>query len=76
MAVAAYLTWVHYHPAALVCTAGGGCETVQQSQAVQRMGCDIGQGFLFGQPLPLEQIIAMVRQRSVPAGGKPAARAS
>ena len=32
VAVSAYLTWVHYHPAALVCTVGGGCETVQQSR--------------------------------------------
>ena len=29
--VAGYLTWVHYDEAALVCVAGGGCETVQQS---------------------------------------------
>jgi uncharacterized membrane protein len=29
--VAAYLTWVHYDEGALVCVAGGGCETVQQS---------------------------------------------
>jgi len=31
IAVAGYLTWVHYDEAALVCVAGGGCETVQQS---------------------------------------------
>ena len=31
VAVSAYLTWVHYHPGALVCTSDGGCETVQQS---------------------------------------------
>jgi len=30
--VAAYLTYVHYRPAALICTAGGGCETVQGSK--------------------------------------------
>ena len=30
-AVAGYLTWVHYDGQALVCVAGGGCETVQQS---------------------------------------------
>ena len=30
-AVAGYLTYVHYRPAALVCTGGGGCETVQES---------------------------------------------
>ena len=31
LGVAAYLTWVHYDEGALVCVAGGGCETVQQS---------------------------------------------
>lgn len=29
--VAGYLTWVHFDAAALVCVAGGGCETVQES---------------------------------------------
>lgn len=55
---------------------GVGVETVQQSQALHRMGCDIGQGFLFGQPLPLEQIISMVRQRSVQAPHKRPMRAA
>ena len=32
IAVAAYLTWVHYHPAALVCAVDGGCHTVQSSR--------------------------------------------
>lgn len=30
--VAAYLTYVHYEPRALICTTGGGCETVQGSK--------------------------------------------
>ncbi len=30
--VAAYLTYVHYQPAALICTRSGGCETVQDSK--------------------------------------------
>jgi uncharacterized membrane protein len=30
--VASYLTYVHYEPAALICTSGGGCETVQGSK--------------------------------------------
>jgi uncharacterized membrane protein len=30
--VASYLTYVHYEPAALICSTGGGCETVQQSK--------------------------------------------
>ena len=30
--VAAYLTYVHYQPAALICTRSGGCEAVQDSK--------------------------------------------
>ena len=30
--VAAYLTYVHYQPAALICTSSGGCEAVQDSK--------------------------------------------
>lgn len=32
LVVAGYLTWVHFDDAALVCVAGGGCETVQDSE--------------------------------------------
>ena len=32
IALAAYLSYVHYKPAALICTIGGGCETVQHSK--------------------------------------------
>lgn len=31
IAVAGYLSWAHYTDAAVVCVAGGGCETVQES---------------------------------------------
>jgi uncharacterized membrane protein len=41
LGVAAYLTWVHYHPDALVCTRGGGCETVQRSHYAVLLGVPI-----------------------------------
>jgi uncharacterized membrane protein len=41
MAVAGYLTWVHYDEAALVCVAGGGCETVQQSRYAEIAGIPV-----------------------------------
>jgi uncharacterized membrane protein len=41
MAVAGYLTWVHYDEAALVCVAGGGCETVQQSSYAELTGMPV-----------------------------------
>jgi uncharacterized membrane protein len=32
VAVAGYLSWTHYADASVVCIAGGGCETVQESE--------------------------------------------
>ena len=39
--VAAYLTWVHFDDAALVCVAGGGCETVQESEYAEIAGVPV-----------------------------------
>ena len=39
--VAAYLTYVHYQPHALICTTNGGCETVQQSKYAVLAGIPI-----------------------------------
>jgi uncharacterized membrane protein len=39
--VAGYLTYVHYQPHALICTTGGGCETVQQSKYAVLAGIPI-----------------------------------
>ena len=41
IAVAAYLTYVHYQPAALICTGGGGCEAVQDSKYAVLAGIPI-----------------------------------
>ncbi len=40
-AVAAYLTYVHYRPAALICTGGGGCEAVQESSYAELVGLPV-----------------------------------
>ncbi len=36
--VSGYLTYIHYEPAALICTTGGGCETVQHSKYAVLVG--------------------------------------
>lgn len=41
VAVAGYLTWVHFDDAALVCVAGGGCETVQESDYAEIAGVPV-----------------------------------
>ena len=40
-AVAGYLTYVHYRPAALICTGGGGCEAVQDSSYAEMAGIPV-----------------------------------
>ena len=40
-AVAGYLTYVHYRPAALICTGGGGCEAVQESSYAELAGLPV-----------------------------------
>lgn len=40
-AVAGYLTYVHYRPAALICTGGGGCEAVQESEYAELAGIPV-----------------------------------
>ena len=39
--VAGYLTVVHYRPASLICTGGGGCETVQESEYAELVGIPV-----------------------------------
>ena len=41
VAVAGYLTYVHYQPDALICTSGGGCETVQDSSYAELAGIPV-----------------------------------
>ena len=39
--VSGYLTYVHYQPSALICTSGGGCETVQESSYAELAGIPV-----------------------------------
>ncbi len=41
VAVAGYLTYVHYRPAALICTGDGGCEAVQDSSYAEIAGIPV-----------------------------------
>ena len=42
-------------------TIAEGIETVEQALIVRLMGCDIGQGYLFGKPMPADEIMWMYR---------------
>jgi uncharacterized membrane protein len=41
VALAGYLTYVHYQPESLICTGGGGCETVQESSYAELAGIPV-----------------------------------
>jgi EAL domain-containing protein (putative c-di-GMP-specific phosphodiesterase class I) len=45
-----------------------GIEKASDALALTRMGCDIGQGFLFGQPMPAERFTSLLRQRAAGQG--------
>ena len=40
-----------------------GLEKASDATALVSMGCDLGQGFLFGQPMPEQRFIALLKQR-------------
>jgi diguanylate cyclase (GGDEF)-like protein len=46
-------------------TIAEGIETVEHLRAAQALGCELGQGFLFSQGVPADQITALVRARHV-----------
>jgi EAL domain-containing protein (putative c-di-GMP-specific phosphodiesterase class I) len=46
---------------------GVGIERASDALALVSMGCDYGQGFLLGQPMPEERFIALLRQRAASA---------
>ena len=53
---------------------GIGLEKASDTMALVSMGCDLGQGFLFGQPMPEERFTALLKQRVMvrPAVAAPA----
>jgi EAL domain-containing protein (putative c-di-GMP-specific phosphodiesterase class I)/CheY-like chemotaxis protein len=56
-----------------------GIEKASDALALVSMGCDYGQGFLLGQPMPEERFISLLRQRANPkpktAAAEPALQA-
>jgi EAL domain-containing protein (putative c-di-GMP-specific phosphodiesterase class I)/CheY-like chemotaxis protein len=50
-----------------------GIEKASDAVALVSMGCDYGQGFLLGQPMPEERFISLLRQRAG-ANAEPSAR--
>jgi EAL domain-containing protein (putative c-di-GMP-specific phosphodiesterase class I)/ActR/RegA family two-component response regulator len=46
---------------------GVGIERASDALALVGMGCDYGQGFLLGQPMPQERFVALLRQRATSA---------
>ncbi len=51
-----------------------GIEKASDALALVSMGCDYGQGFLLGQPMPAERFISLLRQRAG-TQGQPSVRA-
>jgi EAL domain-containing protein (putative c-di-GMP-specific phosphodiesterase class I)/FixJ family two-component response regulator len=45
-------------------TVGIGIEKASDLLALVSMGCDLGQGFLLGQPMPQERLLALLKQRA------------
>jgi len=45
-----------------------GIEKAADALALVSMGCDFGQGFLLGQPMPEERFISLLRQRATTQG--------
>ena len=50
-----------------------GIEKASDAVALVSMGCDYGQGFLLGQPMPEDRFVSLLRQRAQ-ANAKPAAK--
>jgi EAL domain-containing protein (putative c-di-GMP-specific phosphodiesterase class I) len=51
-----------------------GIEKASDAMALVSVGCDYGQGFLLGQPMPEERFMSLLRQRATPQGRPTAAQ--
>jgi EAL domain-containing protein (putative c-di-GMP-specific phosphodiesterase class I)/CheY-like chemotaxis protein len=51
-----------------------GIEKASAALALVSMGCDYGQGFLLGQPMPEERFLSLLRQRATPQRNQHAAQ--
>jgi EAL domain-containing protein (putative c-di-GMP-specific phosphodiesterase class I) len=47
---------------------GVGIEKASEALALVSMGCDYGQGFLLGQPMPEDRFVSLLRQRAASQG--------
>jgi EAL domain-containing protein (putative c-di-GMP-specific phosphodiesterase class I) len=45
-----------------------GIEKAADAVALVSMGCDFGQGYLLGQPMPHERFVSLLRQRAATQG--------
>ncbi|MEX2128033.1 MAG: EAL domain-containing response regulator [Xanthobacteraceae bacterium] len=41
-----------------------GIEKASELEAIAKMGCDLGQGFLFAPPMPMERFVSLLKQRA------------
>lgn len=47
-----------------------GIETMQDMLTLKKLGCDIGQGFLFGRPMTEDELLVLLWERAVRIGAK------
>jgi EAL domain-containing protein (putative c-di-GMP-specific phosphodiesterase class I) len=57
-------------------TVAEGIETWHESHKLQAVGCDMGQGYLFAKPMPLGQLIGMMRARRSAVSAAPLAQST
>ncbi|MFH7245354.1 MAG: EAL domain-containing protein [Spirulina sp.] len=50
-------------------TIAEGIETEEHRQILQEMGCDIGQGYLFSKPMPVEEVLSLLANSPRPSLG-------